>query len=79
MDGWMDGWKSRVKDCLQQSKMLNFGYFKKWEKIQNKLVKFEIPNFECIHCTKEGAVNEGQISHVRSIGYSIYGQRRKVE
>ena len=21
MDGWMDGWESRVKDCLQQSKI----------------------------------------------------------
>jgi hypothetical protein len=21
MDGWMDGWKSRFKDCLQQSKI----------------------------------------------------------
>ena len=20
MDGWVDGWESRVKDCLQQSK-----------------------------------------------------------
>jgi hypothetical protein len=22
MDGWMDGWESGVKDCLQQSKIL---------------------------------------------------------
>ena len=24
MGGWMDGWESRVKDCLQQSKIYNF-------------------------------------------------------
>ena len=24
MDGWMDGRESRVKDCLQQSKTINF-------------------------------------------------------
>ena len=29
MDGWVDGRESGVKDCLQQSKILNFGYFKK--------------------------------------------------
>ena len=23
-EGWMDGWESRVKDCLQQSKILQF-------------------------------------------------------
>ena len=37
MDGWMDGGESWVKDCLQQSKILNFGYFKKWEKNRNKI------------------------------------------
>ena len=26
--------------------ILNFGYFKKWEKIHNKIVKFENQNFE---------------------------------
>ena len=57
----------------------NFGYFKKWEKIHNKIVKFEIPNFERLRCTKKGGANKDQISHVRSIGYLIYGQRRKVE
>ena len=25
-DGWMDGWKSRVKDCLQQSKIDRIWY-----------------------------------------------------
>jgi hypothetical protein len=24
MDGWVDGRESRVKDCLQQSKTINF-------------------------------------------------------
>ena len=62
-----------------RKKLLNFGYFKKWEKIRNKIVKFEIPNFERLRHTKEGGVNESRISHFRSIGYSIYGQQRKVE
>ena len=49
LDGWMDGWvggwmdggESRVKDCLQQSK-IKFGYFKKWEKSHIKITKFEV-------------------------------------
>ena len=32
-NGWIEGWvggsQSRVKDCLQQSKILHFDYFKK--------------------------------------------------
>ena len=45
-------------------KILNFGYFKKWEKIHYEIVKFEIPDFERLCRTKEGRVNDGQISHV---------------
>ena len=31
--------------------MSNFDYFKKWENIHNNNVKFEIENFEHLHCT----------------------------
>ena len=59
-------------------KILNFGYFKKWEKIHNKIVKFEIPNFERLRRMKKGRVNKDQISHVWSIGNSVYGNLHKI-
>ena len=46
--GWVGGWESQVKDCLQQSKILNFDYF---QKIVNffSYVKFKIENGKDLH------------------------------
>ena len=49
---WSDQKKNQISNCIKIKfnifikKILNFGYFKKWIKIHNKIVKFEIPNFE---------------------------------
>ena len=32
-------------------KMLNFGYFKKWEKTHNKILKFELKILSICNCT----------------------------
>ena len=47
---------------------MKFWLFQKVGKNHNKIIKFEIPNFERLHRTKKGGVNKDQISHVRSIG-----------
>ena len=37
LDGRMDGWFSRVKDCLQQSKSSDFRYFCEMPKIRTQI------------------------------------------
>jgi allantoicase len=41
MGGWMDGWESRVKDCLQQSKIT----FMKCKIAKNAKIDQRHPNF----------------------------------
>ena len=36
-----------------EKKISNFGYFKKWEKINNKIVKFGAENFEHLGCVEK--------------------------
>jgi hypothetical protein len=37
MGGWMDGWESRVKDCLQQSKITEI-----FNKPRHKVTTFKL-------------------------------------
>ena len=59
MDGWMDGWVGGWVDRWMEGKAgLKIAYSnQKVGKIHNKIVKFEIPNFECVCRMKKGRVN----------------------
>ena len=57
MDGWMDGWESRVKDCLQQSKIATkvSNEKKLLPTFKKGVLKFAISSFNMLPFPRDGS------------------------